>query len=136
MTTYLAAITYGQNGSAFINKFALRPITDSIKIVRVEYLAANSADVTRFASSTTTGGTALTPVPMRDGSAASTVLARVNPTAISGTPSYFVPNGQAGSPFTPVLDLVVAPGSVFALVGGSLSYVSIYYEEIRDDLSR
>ena len=144
MTVYVAEWTSAQNGSAAFDKVGLAPGSLAVKIVKIVVLSSTAVDVARYSSSSITGGTVLTPTPMRDGAGSPTATVKYNATSFSGTPTYFVQNNEGwdGAPstsvpntYTPQASLIVKSGAVFVVKNtvtpANIAYMAIYFDEQR-----
>lgn len=139
---------------AWDKSLALKAVTYEIRVVRVEvenddyeFNAASGAydyyplttDIFRYTSGTPSGGTAVTPSPLRQGAPAATATSWSGATAPAGTATT-VGRNFAGSPsigtWDPPGDLTLSLGAVLFLptpgtiTQGAASY-QIYFEELR-----
>lgn len=150
MTTYVVTRNFAGSGVPSIGVLA---VTYPIRVSRVEFyggLAGSSPSppttvvtfVNNISGAGFSGGTSITPLPMRGGAPPSTATSKYGYTS-SGTKVFLAPisaGGGAGptsSNYSFPFDYIVPPGSaVDVSQAGSLtsSYtwmVAIYYEELR-----
>lgn len=160
MTAYAASATYSDSasGTGLDIGLTISPVSYEIRIIRFEYglvglnfgVSGGTATLTpvtgiRYTTGTASGGTAITPSPLRQGSATASATSRYGTVSSTGTqvrvaqmtpiPWTDVPSG-AGYDFP--LDVTVSPGSVmmFALssyhsTGTMQIGLTAYFEELR-----
>lgn len=171
MTAYVAGNTESYSSSAGASAaskiFALAPQSFEVKIMSIEYgisqvgtSGTNFQSVVRpaayrYTSSSPSGGTALTPVALRQGSATASATSRFGSgTSVSGTSVYIetmppLGVGNYGAISDPALatysfpaDFTVSPGSVFVFQTGGFGAggdgtiggvfrIFVYFEELR-----
>jgi hypothetical protein len=114
---------------------SIAPVTYAIRIgaIQAYYFsttAAGNLSTYKYSPSTLSGGSAVTPIPLRDGAAAAlaTVKSGATPSGTQRQLSGLVvpPNGQASTKF--VYDLIIQPGSVFHVTSTTASG-DIQFEE-------
>lgn len=106
-----------------------------MKVIRIDVssFAAGSPSVSMFTGGgTITGGSTVTPFPLREGAAAAGVTSKAGATAVSGTQRTFIQqNSAAGSltSWTPPASLVIPAGSstVVTVAGASTSWAAVIY---------
>lgn len=150
MTAYVVASTQNfpvqASGTLYL---AIRAGSFEVKINRVEYGVLGGQGsilpaLYRYAGSTISGGTALTPPPLRQGAPAATATARMGALTLAGTQSYFTHisaalGGGSMSNYTPAYDITISPGSAFVMAGGYANQgngtitfaMNAYFEELR-----
>lgn len=151
MTTYVAARNFAQTGVPSLGVLAG---TYPVRIAQIEFYGVYAAGGTSPATSVATsvynctgasfsGGTTITPVPMRGGAPASTATAKYSYSSMSGTKSFLtiITAGGAGSATTSTytfpFDYIIPPGNAIDVSAqGTLSSqyawaVAVYYEELR-----
>jgi hypothetical protein len=171
VTTYLStadiAFSLQPTNGSYYTTISVSPVSYEVKILTLEYSMRNSLSTTgsgpaawgypqlyRYNSGTASGGSSLTPAPLRNGTAAASTTSRQgNNVSISGTQLFLGETSyvgavnvypQAGN-YTFPADVTVSPGSVFALsirigaadgqsssstVSGSIR-LKVYFEELR-----
>ena len=149
MTTYIAANKFGTSGSPTLGVAAG---TYPVRIVRIEFFGAQGippnstpayAYVYNYTGASFSGGTTITPVPMRGGAPPSTATAKYGYTSLSGTKSFLTiistggGSGASTTSYTFPFDYILPPGSALSTDGQitlntSVAWaVAIYYEELR-----
>lgn len=139
MTAYIISQVYSTIGGS--TSIGLKANTLPIRMLRIEG-SANTYNMlsttTRYITSSFSGGTTLSPSPLRDGAPATTATAKLNATA-SGTAQGLTGQGigalssysyQFGS------DMILAPGNIVlfsGFVSGGYGFYtqSITYEELQ-----
>lgn len=154
MTAYSSGFYWVQTGTAatsYVNMLVTAG-TYPCRIRQIEYFGGSNSQfqIINYVSPSYTGGTAITPLPMRGGAPASTATAKVNVRSIptgTASPLNVQVVGAPGAAGTTVpgstnysfpFDYILPPGSaVFAqvlpgLVTNFWNYcINIYYEELR-----
>lgn len=156
MTAYLSSstISFSSGGVVWV---AVRAGSYELKMSRFEYgivglsggtapTAAVRPTIYRYAGASVSGGSATTPMPLRQGAPVTTATARIGqPLTVTGTSSYLtVCNNHLNTAaslvtYEPVYDLTVSPGSAFVaqfgwqISGGGTAdlQANVYYEELR-----
>lgn len=171
MTAYVAADTVSFSLAAGTvsawQYFTVSPVSFEIRIISLEYgfqsvgttsgtfIAVTRPSVFRCTGSTTSGGSSVPPIAMRQGAPTPSATSRFGPVSVSGTAVYVtnVPPLSVGNTTTVLSadptattysfpsDFTIAPGSVFSFqtyfsVGGSGTIggdfrMAIYFEELR-----
>lgn len=170
MTAYLSSGTVNFSAAAGVNtatiRYTLSPGSFEIRILSIEYglqsvgtsgtnyLAVSRPLLNRYSAGSASGGSAITPVALRQGSAAASASSRFGTgVSVSGTSvyivnlppisvsNYFSVSDPAAVTYQFPVDLTVAPGSVFSIEGlvgaggdGTISgfvRMNIYFEELR-----
>jgi len=144
MTTYTAYWTGEGPSRTYQKNLYLKANTNPLKIVSVTAIGfpiVGWTDVywnlSRFAGSSPTGGTTLTPFPYRDGAPPTTATFRYGITGITGTESIILTtynSGDLGQNWTPPYYLTIAPGNALfygtTSGSGNIYYIQIVYEEL------
>ncbi len=154
MTTYSAARNFGGTGGSGLGVLAG---TYPVRISKIEFWGSRVvggttgtqivyASVTHCAGASFSGGTSITPLPMRGGAPPSTATVKYGYSSVSGTKSFLTiistgSPGPSGSPstanYTFPFDYILAPGSAIDVNGGGTldnTYnwaINIFYEELR-----
>lgn len=126
MTTYIVSNLVATNKT-----LAVVAVTWPIRIIRADLAIAGQLQVTRVTGASLSGGTAVTPSPMRQLPGVPAALSTSkNGATVSGTSNDL---GTYPTTYQPATDLFIGVGSAFtALVPGTLasSNVEIIYEEV------
>lgn len=117
-------------------------VTYQLRITKIEVVANSSPwlNIFRYTSAGLSGGSSVTPVPMRQGAPAATATAKSGASA-TGTGTLILTRGAGSIDYQWPFDLLISPGSGLFLVGavssgsttvsGSLGSVTLYFEEPR-----
>jgi hypothetical protein len=148
-------VSTGLNTSA--GSLTLTPVSYDVKIAHVGFTSSDggtgSGNILQCSTHLvggTSGGTAVTPLPMRQGALAATATSKYGTTwtsivstlgVVTGSgPSFSYTNGTTNfysttvsGTFQPTFDLILSPGStLWTSVGGNGGvYLFIYFEELR-----
>jgi len=146
MTAYALSNFFGQTNVTNPTTMALKAGTYSLKIAQVEAAPCTSTllpfAIYHYTGATLSGGTTITPAPLRDGAPAASASAKINPT-ITGTSSLLhaeFQNSTALLSYKFPFVVIIAPGNAILLsttqtTTGSGAYnilaANIYFEELR-----
>lgn len=161
MTAYVAGFGIGGAGGVLAaSQIGLLANTYQIRIVKVEFFTINNVNhnpvLYKISSFGMTGGTTITPTPIREGSAPSAATAKAGTTnistaaqsliTVSGTASLVhEESGQTQMTYQFPFDLILSPGSgFFSQVGagpgsagsGYCYFMAVYYDELHLGRSR
>lgn len=127
MTTYVA----GGQRSATNGDVGVKAGTYPIRIATIAAPTSGAGGyfIYLVSSITLSGGTSVTPVPLRAGAPASTATCQVGAATVSG--SSLSLDVATSAAWTPAFDLIVAPGAGIKVTVGASAYVIFYFEEIR-----
>ena len=135
--------------SVTANNFELKLVQAEISIANIYFSSTGGsviagAKVYRYDGGTASGGSALTPAPLRQGGPAATATARSGGVSFSGT-QRVITQQTSGIPaaitYAPPFDLTVSPGSSLVLslacpsnqpsVTFTGCYLALHFEELR-----
>lgn len=131
MTAYF--LKYQNNSPINIGIMAT---TNAIRVANLSYsVVGGSAVVSRYTGAALSGGTAITPLPYRDGGLPSTVIVKAGAT-VSGTATVLTNSGGTADPTAnpPAFYFTINPGNAlfFAQSGGTAATnLSIEFVELR-----
>jgi hypothetical protein len=150
MTAYVVSITttasfdFSGSGPADPIFLSFSPVLYETKLLQIEYTLTNVNDtydgsitpvmqftpaIYRYSTGTASGGTAVTPVALRQGASASSTTSRWGTgVAVSGTATHIAslsplktsPTIDIGETYKSPFDLTVSPGGVFLFTTGSI----------------
>lgn len=110
---------------------SLLVVSYQIRLARVEAVGLSTGSptltVTRYTGGSVSGGSLVTPAPMRSGAPASACVARSAPSTPSGTAVIIF--STIGTVWEPTFDVLMSPGTIIYVSANSV--VTLYYEEQR-----
>lgn len=143
MTSYEAAKYFGST-STLTASMAILAGSQQMRIVKIEAALGGQASVPislfRYSGAGLSGGTALTPGPLRDGASPALATVKTNPT-ISGTSTLLNTQLIAANAtflYQFAFDVLIAPGSAFYVLntvttvaaGANLFSLAVQFEEL------
>jgi hypothetical protein len=152
MTAYVASTVFNiELGQGYGPALTVRAGSYEMKIARIDIGAQDASgdgdviqpQISRYINSNPTGGSALTPQPLRQGAPSATATCRAGQLTVPGTGVILasLPDIPSGSQaYEPPFDCTVSPGSLihvyigWHLIGGGsiiTAVVNVYFEELR-----